>query len=289
MSTSLCGTTLFSSDIAGLSLRASTYVLALLAVRAVAVFPASGQIYRQAFPFVLVNIAVLASALFFGCSPSPEINLQDCLDFHYLGTPIPAPGGDSTVSLSSKCRSHYQNLQAELGVRGSSFVISEGCDEVAIKLMVRAFSVSHGWVFSAAILCAIIHCSTLFQTPTLSSTGEINTAEEGKHAKVQGGQESIKADYGWGVQASILLAILVLLTETMIARDSIAPQEGSLWKYGQIFPLILMAVPLSVPKLRARDIKAHQQEINAPGLEEKNLSERTSIYRRCSFEIYALS
>ncbi|KAF9527544.1 hypothetical protein CPB83DRAFT_855975 [Crepidotus variabilis] len=66
-----------NGDIAGIGVRLSTYIQAFLAVVVITVSPSVGDIHSQAFPYVIMNIAVMASALVLGFSSKSQITLQD--------------------------------------------------------------------------------------------------------------------------------------------------------------------------------------------------------------------
>ncbi|KAF8181294.1 hypothetical protein BJ912DRAFT_1044679 [Pholiota molesta] len=57
-------------------------------------------------------------------------------------------------------------------------------------------------------------------------------------------QADFEADYLWGFIAFSLLAIWIAFTEVTVGRNNFEPSDSPIWQFGQIFPMILLAVPL---------------------------------------------
>ncbi|KAJ6450412.1 hypothetical protein C8R45DRAFT_1114146 [Mycena sanguinolenta] len=140
------------------------------------------------------------------------------------------------------------------------------CNGAARLFIFRTFKVSRAWFIFMAIIYAILLFAVfvpsiakfIWMQWLLSGMRMPETDEEREEAKQQQQQvedliqmaneatPDISADYRWGAIVCVLLAVWIAFTEITVIKNHFGPPDGPVWQFGQIFPLILLAIPLYI-------------------------------------------
>jgi len=260
--------------------RISTYAQSLLTVIIITVSPEIGDIYTNCFPFVIMNISVMIAALALGFSPNPQISLQYGI-IAWLFTFIPLfvyALGTGIIENRNKHKatksSGWDRIQMEwssdimlilhagytlaLLRNYKTFGSSPGCNGAARIFLFGTHKLTNAWFIGWAIAYVITLSFRFFLLlktviPMLPRKAS-NELEEEKKMAAKGKDNhpeqlatpvaNFLANYLWGVITFTLLVVWIAFTEVTVIKNSFAPADSPAWQFGQIFPVILLAVPV---------------------------------------------
>lgn len=284
-----------NTDVAGIGVRISTYVQSLLTVVIITVLPEIGDIYAQCFPFVIMNISVMIAALLLGFSPDPQISLQDGL-IAWLFTFIPLfviTLGTGMIKNRNKKKAVKSSPWDRLPMEWFSYIMlilhaaytlsllrnfktfgsTPGCNKAARVFLFGTHKLTNAWFLGWTIAYAIILSGMFFlifkPLFPMVSRKPITKPEEQKAAiKPQGNQPEesatpkadLLADYLWGFFTFTVMVIWIAFTEVTVVKNNFAPANGPIWQFGQIFPVILLAVPVLTAARAVSEIKQDAEE-----------------------------
>ncbi|KAF7378175.1 hypothetical protein MSAN_00242000 [Mycena sanguinolenta] len=276
VSCSFDGSPPLNTDIAGLGVRISTYVQAFLAVILLTVSSSPADIYSQAIPLVIMNIAIMTTGIILGFSKTPQITLQDAIVVWYftiIALVILHVAGmklqrrkksrdfretnkwDRVANLVSASAMYILSAVFTLGFlrHHETFGSQPECNDAARLFIFGTFPVTRAWFIFMAVIYAILlfflFIALIVVVSKLEERQEAKDQQQLVEDLVGIGNEvtpDFTPEYRWGAAASVLLAVWVAFTEITVIKNRFAPPDGPIWQFGQIFPLILLAVPLFI-------------------------------------------
>ncbi|KAJ6467901.1 hypothetical protein C8R45DRAFT_1219052 [Mycena sanguinolenta] len=276
-SCSFDGSPPLNTDIAGLGVRVSTYVQAFLAVILLSLSPSMADIYSQTFPFTIMNIAIMTTSITLGFSATPQITLQDAIIVWYFTIIILVilhMGGKKLQyrkKIDESTKSNMWDEVATLMSAAAMYILSAAftlsflrhhetfgshpeCNGAARLFIFSTFPVSRGWfIFMAVIYAFLLFVLALaliakFFLVLFAFLGMGKTETELEAEREEARQQHLirTPEYRWGIITCVLLAVWVAFTEITVIKNRFAPPDSPIWQFGQIFPLILLAIPLFI-------------------------------------------
>ncbi|KAF9473014.1 hypothetical protein BDN70DRAFT_886280 [Pholiota conissans] len=144
-----------------------------------------------------------------------------------------------------------------------TFGISPECNTAARVFFFGTRTITHRWFVGMAVVYGLLLAMVfipmilkgLLLAWLLSSMRKPENDEERQEAERQqkhiaelkkkaSAEVNFEADYRSGVVVFAVLVVWIVFTELTVVKNNFAPAEGSIWQFGQIFPLIILAVPL---------------------------------------------